>query len=103
MERTCVVLKPDAVGRALNFQITERFEKRGFTLVACRMLQATRAQAEAYYAPLKGSATFEEAVSFLTSGPIVATAWQAPGAVAAALAHDVIAHSRGSRGVPPRP
>ena len=86
MERTCILLKPDAVGRGLNFQITERFEKRGFTLIACRLRQAPRDLAEAHYASLKGSAAFEEAVSFLTSGPMMATAWQAPGAIAAALA-----------------
>ena len=85
MERTCVLLKPDAVGRGLNFQITERFEKREFKLLACRMLQATKEEAEAYYAPLKGKAGFDDAVAFLTSGPIVATAWEAPGVLAAAL------------------
>ena len=58
MERTCLLLKPDAVGRGLNFQITERFEKRGFTLIACRMRQASRELAEAHYAGLKGTAAF---------------------------------------------
>ena len=42
-ERTFVLLKPDAVGRGLNFKITERFEKKAFSLVACKMLQASRA------------------------------------------------------------
>ena len=79
-EKTCVLIKPDAVGRALNFAITERLEKRGFQLLACRMLQATKEQAEAYYGSDKESA------AFLTSGPIIATAWQAPGVIAAALA-----------------
>jgi histidyl-tRNA synthetase len=84
--RTCVLLKPDAVGRGLNFQITERFEKKGFTLVACRMRQATSEQAEAHYAPLKGTPAFDEAVAFLTSGPMIASVWEAPNAVASALA-----------------
>ena len=65
------ILKPDAVARGLNFQITERFEKRGFTLVACRMRQATKAQAEAHYGKLKGTPAFDEKVTFLTSGPCV--------------------------------
>lgn len=85
-ERTLVLLKPDAVGRGLNFKITERFERKGFTLVACRMLQATRALAEAHYAPLKGTAAFEPAVSRLLDGACVATAWEAAGAVSVALA-----------------
>jgi histidyl-tRNA synthetase len=85
-ERTFVLLKPDAVGRGLNFQITERFEKRGFKLVACRMQHATPELAEAHYASLKGGAAFKEKVEFLTSGPSIATAWEAPGAVVAAQA-----------------
>ena len=84
-ERTFILLKPDAVGRGLNFDITERFEKRGFALVACRMMQADRAQAQAHCAGLTGAAK-EEAVEFLTSGPVVASAWEAPGAIASALA-----------------
>ena len=86
LERTFILIKPDAVGRGLNFQITERFEKRGFKLLACKLMQADKDLAEKYYAALKGSEQFDEAVSFLTSGPCVATAWESPGAVAAALA-----------------
>ena len=86
MDRTLVLLKPDAVARGLNFQITERFEKRGFSLVACRLRQAPKELAEAHYANLKGTPAFDEAVAFLTSGPMIATAWEAPNAVAAALA-----------------
>ena len=85
MSRTFVLLKPDAVARGLNFEITERFEKR-FTLVACRMQQVGRELAEAHYAPLKGSAAFDDAVAFLTSAPAIATVWEGPGAVSAAIA-----------------
>lgn len=85
-ERTVVILKPDAVGRGLNFVITERFEKKSFKLLACRMVRPSRELAEAYYAPLKGTPGYEDAVALLTSGPAIATAWEAPGAVAAALA-----------------
>ncbi len=81
-ERTLLLLKPDAVGRNLNFEITDRFEKKGLVLVACRMQQPTRAVAEQHYAPLKGSPAYGTAVEFLTSGPVVATAWEAPGAIA---------------------
>ena len=84
MERTFVLLKPDAVGRNLNFQIQERFEKKGFTLVACCMQQCSKERAEQHYAPLKGKAGFEDAVNFLCTGPCIATAWQAPNVITAA-------------------
>ena len=84
-ERTFVLLKPDAIGRGLNFKITERFERKQFVLVACKMLQPTKELAEAQYAPLEGTPAFEPAVSRLLEGAVIATAWEAPGAIAAAL------------------
>ena len=70
--------------RNLNFQIADRFEKRSFSLVACKMLEPSKALAEEHYAPSKGSAGFAAAVEALTAGPIVAMLFEAPGAVAVA-------------------
>ena len=81
-----MLLKPDAVGRGLNFKITQKFEDKKFSLVAARMQQVTQELAEAYYAPLKGTPAFALAVGRLLEGPSIATAWEAPGAIAAALA-----------------
>ena len=50
------------------------------------MVQPSKKLAEAHYAPIKGSAAFDEKVDFLTSGPAIATVWEAANAVAGALA-----------------
>jgi nucleoside diphosphate kinase len=85
MERTFVLLKPDAVQRGLTFDVSERFEKRGMTLVACRMQQAPQATVEKHCEALQGAAKVA-AVSFLTAGPVVAQVWEGTDAVAAAIA-----------------
>ena len=83
-ERTLLLIKPEAVRRNLNFQIADRFEKRSFALVACKMLEPSKALAEEHYASCKGSAGFAAAVEALTAGPVVAMLFEAPGAIAVA-------------------
>src|ERR671937_641149 len=82
-ERTFVLLKPDAVQRALVGEIIARFEGRGLRLVAMKMLRVTRSLAETYYAEHKGKAFFEPLMTYITAGPVVAMVLEGDGAVAA--------------------
>ena len=71
-ERTLIVIKPDAVSRGLVGEILSRFEKKGFKILQLKMTRLTREQAEEFYSPHKGKHFFEELISFITSGPVVA-------------------------------
>ena len=72
MERTFVLLKPDAVQRGLAGEILARFERRGYRILALKMLQADRQLAERHYEVHKGKFFFDGLVRHLTSGPVVA-------------------------------
>jgi len=80
-ERTFVLLKPDAVQRALTGEIVGRFERRGLKVVAMKMLRVTRSLGETYYAEHKGKPFFEPLMSYITSGPVVAMVLEGDGAV----------------------
>ncbi len=71
VERTFVMIKPDAVQRGLVGEIISRFERKGFKIVAMKMIKMTREQAEELYAPHKGKPFFESLIRFATSGPVV--------------------------------
>jgi len=81
-ERTFVLLKPDAVQRALVGEIVGRFERRGLKIVGMKLLKVSRALAETYYAEHKGKPFFEPLMAYVGSGPVVAIALEAEGAVA---------------------
>jgi len=83
VERTFVLLKPDAVQRALVGQIVGRFELRGLKLVGMKMLRVSRSLGETYYAEHKGKAFFEPLMAYVTAGPVVAIVLEGDGAVAA--------------------
>lgn len=72
MERTYVMVKPDGVQRNLVGEIISRFERKGFKIVALKMLQLDRAMAETHYAEHIGKPFFEALASYITSGPVVA-------------------------------
>lgn len=72
MQRTLVLLKPDAVQRGLVGEIISRLERKGLRLVAMRMLQMDRELAHRHYAEHRERPFFPGLVSFITSGPIVA-------------------------------
>ncbi len=76
MERTFIALKPDAVQRGLIGEIVSRFERKGFKLVGMKLTQVTRAMAEEHYGEHKEKPFFKGLVDFITSGPIVALAWE---------------------------
>src|SRR5436853_1970653 len=82
MQRTLILLKPDAVQRRLVGQITARFERKGLRLVGLKLVQVPRELAEKHYAVHKGKPFYESLLSFLTSGPTVAMVWEGREAVA---------------------
>jgi nucleoside-diphosphate kinase len=84
MERTLILVKPDAFARNLTGEIIGRFERKGLHLAALRQLTMTRELAERHYAEHEGKPFFEELVSFITSGPLVAMVLQGVSAVTAA-------------------
>ena len=82
MERTFVMVKPDAVGRGLVGECLRRFERRGLKLVAMKMQQLSVEQAHKHYGEHKGKPFFEELVAFITSGPTVQMVLEGKDAVA---------------------
>jgi nucleoside-diphosphate kinase len=76
MERTFVMVKPDGVQRRLVGEIIRRFENRGLRLVGLKMVRPNRALAEKHYAVHRGKPFFNDLVDFITSGPVVAMAWE---------------------------
>ncbi len=72
MERTLLLLKPDAVTKGVCGQIIDRFEKRGFKIAAMKMLQLTKEQAEFHYQEHAKKPFFQELVDFIISGPLIA-------------------------------
>lgn len=76
MERTYIMVKPDGVQRKLTGEIIRRFENRGLTLVALKMLTPSRETAEKHYAVHAERPFYGELVDFVTSGPVVAMVWE---------------------------
>jgi nucleoside-diphosphate kinase len=77
-----VLVKPDAVGRALTGEIVARFERRGLAIKAARLLTVDRSLAEEHYAEHTEKPFFGELVDFITSGPTMALVLEGEGAIA---------------------
>jgi nucleoside-diphosphate kinase len=81
MEKSLVLIKPDAVQRGLAGEIISRLEKKGLSIVAMKMLHMDRASAQRHYAVHTGKAFFDDLVDFITSGPVIAIVFQGRNAV----------------------
>ena len=84
MDRTLILVKPDAFARNLTGEIIARFERKGLRIAALRHMTLDRQTAEQHYAEHEGKPFFEELVSFITSGPLVAMVLEGEQAVKAA-------------------
>ena len=71
VQRTLSIIKPDAVAKNVIGQILARFESAGLKVVAARMMQLSRAEAEAFYAVHKDRPFFKDLVAFMISGPVM--------------------------------
>ena len=71
VERTLSIIKPDAVAKNVIGEIYSRFERAGLKIVAARMKQLSRAEAEEFYAVHRGRPFFGDLVEFMTSGPVM--------------------------------
>ena len=81
MERSLVLIKPDAIQRALAGQIISRLERKGLKIVAMKMLHMDKDLAQRHYAIHKGKAFFDDLVTFITSRPLIAIVFQGENAV----------------------
>ncbi len=84
MERTLILVKPDAFARNLTGEIIARFERKGLRLAALKQMTMTRELAQEHYAEHDGKPFFGELVEFITSGPLVAMVLEGDHAIEAA-------------------
>ena len=84
VERTLVLVKPDAMQRGLAGEVIARFERRGLKPVAMRLFHMNRTLAARHYAEHIGKPFYEALVAFITSGPLIAAVFEAENAVALA-------------------
>jgi len=82
IERSLILIKPDAVERALAGEILGRIERRGFALLAAKLLRVDRALGEEHYAEHREKPFFGELVDFITSAPTLALVVEGEGAIA---------------------
>jgi nucleoside-diphosphate kinase len=82
LERTLSIIKPDAVAKNVVGQILSRFEGAGLTIVATKMAQLSRAEAEKFYGVHAQRPFFKDLVDFMVSGPVVVSVLEGEGAIA---------------------
>ena len=82
LERTLSIIKPDAVAKNVIGQIYARFEGAGLKVIAARMAQLSRAEAEDFYAVHRARPFFGDLVSFMISGPVMIQVLEGEGAIA---------------------
>ena len=81
VERTLSIVKPDAVAKNVIGEIYTRFERAGLKVIAARMMQLSRADAEGFYAVHKARGFFNDLVEFMTSGPVMIQVLEGEGAI----------------------
>ncbi|SFE33922.1 nucleoside-diphosphate kinase [Alteribacillus iranensis] len=84
MEKTFIMVKPDGVQRNLVGEIVQRFEQKGFTLCAGKLMTIPKELAEEHYGEHSDKPFFGELVSFITSGPVFAMVWEGEGVISTA-------------------
>lgn len=82
MERTLILLKPDALQRGLAGEIISRLERRGLKIVGMKLMQLDDALARRHYAEHEGKPFLDSLIEFITSGPLIAAALEGPNAIA---------------------
>ena len=81
-EQTFILIKPDGVERGLIGEIIQRFEKKGFQILACQMLLPNQELLEKHYEELKKKDFFLGLIKFMLSGPVIAMVWKGKGIIA---------------------
>ena len=82
IERTLSIIKPDAVAKNVVGQIYTRFENAGLKIVAARMVQLSRTEAEGFYAVHRERPFFKDLVDFMVSGPVMIQVLEGENAIA---------------------
>ena len=83
MERTLIIVKPDAMQRGLAGEVLSRLERRGLKIVGLKLMRIDRALAERHYGEHQGKPFFPGLVTFITSTPVIVGAIEGPNAVQA--------------------
>ncbi len=83
VERTLVLLKPDAVQRGLIGSIIKRLEDRGLRIVAAKFMKVSQDLAEQHYAVHKGKSFYTGLIEYIIASPVLAMVWEGPAAIAA--------------------
>ena len=81
VERTLSIIKPDAVAKNVIGEIYTRFERAGLQIIAARMMELSRVQAEGFYAVHRERPFFKDLVDFMTSGPVMIQVLEGEGAI----------------------
>jgi nucleoside-diphosphate kinase len=98
MDRTLILVKPDAFARRLTGEIITRFERKGLFLAELKLMTLDQELAKRHYAEHEGKPFFDALVAFITSGPLVAMVLEGPNAVEAA--RQVIGATNGIEAAP---